>query len=85
MTFPVQSPLTPRVLGLPHGCRLNDMKNHMPFRQYYVVVTDPEADWRTEYVTVSARSREEAREVARGALREKRCDHWSVEVVVEAA
>ena len=58
---------------------------HMKTRSYYVVATDPAADWRCDMLTVrSAVSRDEAKRRAREQLAKVRRDHWLIDLVVEA-
>lgn len=56
----------------------------MPNRDYVVVVTDPDAEWRSAYMTVQASSRDEAKTRARGQLAITKRDSWSIEICVEA-
>lgn len=60
------------------------MPPSLQLRNYYVVATDPDADWDTVHVTVRAISRDEARRVARAELAKQKRDHFGIERVLEA-
>jgi hypothetical protein len=86
-TNPVVRPFPiARVDGDPARPTMHTMKlpPALQLRDYFVIATDPHADWRCDQITVRAISRDEARRVAREQLATVKRDHWSIDLVVEA-
>ncbi len=56
----------------------------LQLRDYFVIATDPDADWQSIHTMVRAISRDEARRAARVKLRAEKRDHFDIDLVVEA-
>ncbi len=82
MISPVQSCPTPLLDGDPASRILSGMKN---LTRYVVIANDPESEFMSTYVLVSAHSPSEAKRCARGELARTKQDHFSIDLVLVAS
>lgn len=60
------------------------MPKHIPLSKFVVITTDPDAEWRSLYIEVSALSKEHARDVVRAELAKTKRDHFLIDMVLAA-